>query len=78
MEVVQIFILFSFIYASVNSQTAHEKKAFDEWKRDFHKSYKTPEAENEALQNFVINLEFVEIHNAKFKKGLVSSEVGLW
>jgi Papain family cysteine protease len=58
--------------------TQEEKKIFFEWKQKFCKIYKTEEAQDEAMFNFVTNKREIDAHNKLFDLGLVNFKEAPW
>lgn len=77
LKFVQVFYFLSF-FCCETFQNTLERKAFDVWKNKFGKTYESSKVEYESLRHFSNNSAFVESHNRRFRKGLVSYSVGLW
>ena len=67
------------LICSIRSEITTEcLEMFNQWSVKFGKVYESPEATLRAVENFIVNKDLVEVHNAKFDAHEVSFKVGLW
>lgn len=78
MKCLYVFCICTLIGVNFQFQTVEEKKAFKQWRQEFGINYSSKLKEIECLKNFVINYNYILIHNKRFCQGLESFEMGLW
>jgi len=81
MEIPLKTILFSLLvvvlFAVGDSKVADDNISWEDFKKQFSKSYKSPADENAHKQAFLANQKFVQDHSAKHSRGEKSYEVGI-
>nr|QOV03085.1 cathepsin L15 [Dysdercus peruvianus] len=74
MNVILIFAVFSF---AVYCHALSSQEEWNNFKFQFNKNYKDIDEENHRMQIFLENKAVIDRHNAKYKRGLVTFEMGM-